>query len=368
MRRPRNHGFPFAAVDAKQRLGMAPDDQPRAGKTSPTVSVVIPARDEEHTIAACLQALARQTLGARTLEVIVVAAGTDRTAEASTVATAAGSSFGRCEVVMLEAGNKNAALRIGCARVSGDIVVLLDADTELAPTALAEFATELERMPHSVLHGALLSRHSTWVTRYSELNYRLVKDLHFDGNLGGGVIVFPRAALSAMDLGDLFPDRVGAADDFYLGRQLRQCGWRIAYVPTAESTTSFPRTLRGLVASMLRNRRGVMALLPWPEAALQAANSALLLGSAGATLLVASHSHAIALVCLVPLLVHLVRGAWRVITLYRRGLGDYRRDLPAFIALDLLGRGLKLWAFIERACGRSAPRSFRGERPKIAVA
>ncbi|MBI1814582.1 MAG: glycosyltransferase family 2 protein [Deltaproteobacteria bacterium] len=344
---------------------MAPDEQPRAGKTNPNVSVVIPARDEEQLIASCLRALARQSIGAHALEVIVVAAGTDRTAE---IATAAGSSFRRCEVVTLEAGNKNAALRIGCARVSGDIVALIDADTELAPTALAEFVKELERTPHSVFHGALRSRHATWVARYSELHYRLVKDLHFNGNLGGGVIVLPRAALNAMDLGDLFPDRIGAGDDVHLGRQLRRCGWRIAYVATAEGTTGFPQTLRGLVASMLRNRRGVMALLPWPEAALQAANSVLLLGSAGAPLLVASHSFTLALVCLLPLLVHLARGAWRVVTLYRRGLGDYRRDLPAFLALDLLDRGLKLWAFIERVCGRAAPRSFRGERPKVAVA
>ncbi len=47
---------------------------------APVSVVVIPARDEEHTIAACLSALARQTVGTEAFETILVAdACTDAT-------------------------------------------------------------------------------------------------------------------------------------------------------------------------------------------------------------------------------------------------------------------------------------------------
>lgn len=324
-------------------------------------SVIIPARDEESTIGACLRALAQQTLGPERLEVIVVASGHDRTAQ---FAAGEGSGrFGAFEAIRLGEGNKNAALRAGCRRARAPVIILLDADTELAPTAIAELIAALARQPDSVVHGALAPRRVTWVSRYCEVNRKLVKDLRFDEQLSGAVVALPRAALPPESLADLFPDRVGAADDLRLGRALQQRGWRIGYAPAAEATTLFPWTLRGLTRSMLRNRRGTMAELPWSNGALQAAKSAVLLASLAATLLGTTRSARLALVGAIPLLLHAATLAWQVDTLRRRGLGDYRRALPVHVALDLLGRTLKLWAFVEAATGLQPPATFQGERP-----
>jgi len=339
-----------------------PAETAAAGAEPLAASVIIPARDEETTIAGCLQALAQQTLGPERIEVIVVASGHDRTAEVA--AAERSGRFGGFEVIRLGEGNKNAALRAGCRRARTPVMVLLDADTELAPTAVGEMIAALGRQPDSVVHASLAPRRITWVSRYCELNRKLVKDLRFDGQLSGAVVALPRAALPPESLADLFPDRVGAADDLRLGRALQQRGWRIAYAPAAEATTLFPWTLRGLARSMLRNRRGVMAELPRSDGALQAARSAVLLASLLAALLGATRSAWLALVGAIPLLLHAAVLAWRVGMLRRRGLGDYRRGLPIYLGLDLLGRTLKLWAFVESVIGLQPPATFQGERPR----
>ncbi len=330
------------------------------------VSVVIAARNEEHTIGASLRALRRQSVGCESMEVIVVAAGDDRTGD---VAMREGEDqFWRFDVVRLTAGNKNAALRVGCARAQGEMLVLLDADTELAPDAVAELLRAVRQSPHTAAHGAMVPRITTWVSRYCEFNRRLVKDLRFDGHLSGEVIVLPRAALRPDDLCELFPDGVGAADDLRLTLALRQRGWHIAYAPAAVAKTLFPWSLRGLVVSMLRNRRGVMAVLPLSDATLQAGKSTLLMLALPTAVVAAPRSAGLAMLCVAPLMLHIGVLSRRVAALRQRGLGDHRAALPVLVTLDLLGRSLKLWAFVERLFGRRAQLTFRGERPEITPA
>jgi len=71
----------------------------------------------------------------------------------------------------------------------------------------------------------------------------------------------------------------------------------------------------------------------------------------------------LAAVCLAPLVSHIAVLASRLATLRRRGLGDHRRELPRLLVLDLLGRALKVLAFVERITGRDPPHTFRGQRP-----
>jgi len=216
--------------------------------------------------------------------------------------------------------------------------------------------------PGSAVHGAALPRVDTWVSRYWELNRRLVKELRFDGTLSGEVVALPRALLVPADLPTLFPQTTGAKDDLRLGRTLSARGYRIRYAPAARATTLVPSTLRGLLTTMLRNRRGAMEVLPLRDAALQAANSALLLGALPAALAAGRWPAGAALAC-APLVVHLGRLSAQVTTLRRRDPDARRASLPAFLAIDLVARALKLWAFVERAGGRRAPTTFRGERP-----
>lgn len=326
------------------------------------VSVIIPARNEAPVIGACLDALAAQSVGASALEVVVVAAGEDDTGGAAALA-AARAQFGRFEVMRLAHGNKNAALQLGCARATAPIVLLLDADTVLGADSVAKLACALRDGPERALHGAALPRVDTWVSRYWELNRTLVKELRFDGQLSGELIALRRTTLAAYDLATLFPEAIGAKDDLGLGRALAARGCAIGYLPTARATTLVPWTLAGLAATMLRSRRGAMALLPLGEASLQAAVSVALIGGVPAALVASHWSGILAAVCLAPLVSHIGVLASRLAALRRRGLGDHRCELPRFLALDLLGRALKVVAFVDRVAGRDPPRTFRGQRP-----
>jgi len=322
------------------------------------VSIVVPARDEAPIIGECLEALSRQTIGATALEVVVVAAGEDDTAGAASRVGAA-LPFGRFEVLRLEAGNKNVALRHGCARTHAPIIVLLDADTIVEPDAIAVLARALGEGPERAVHGAALPRHDTWVSRYWELNRRLVKDLRFDGDLSGELIAMRRATLAARELHLLFPETLGAKCDLYLGRALEAGGCTIAYAPEARARTMTPWTLRGLAQTMLRSRRGRMATLALGPASLQAGLSALVVGSAPVAIVASRWLHGFAVILLAPLAGYAAWTVMRVAALHERGLV---RRVPAFLLCDLLGRACKVAAYTERIIGRSPPLTFRGQR------
>jgi hypothetical protein len=119
------------------RLPKSPPPDPARGPI-PAVSVVVPARNEAHQIAACIATLRAQTWPPREI-VVVDDCSTDGTADAVRALPAAG------VPVALVAGappppgwiGKNHAIVQGVARTSGPWLLFTDADTRHAPEALA---------------------------------------------------------------------------------------------------------------------------------------------------------------------------------------------------------------------------------------
>jgi hypothetical protein len=117
----------------------------------PVVSVIVPARNEEACLAACLQSLVAQD--AVPLEIIVVDdQSTDRT-------RAIASSFPRDRVQVIEAGEvppgwtgKNNAVTTGSKAARGEWLLFTDADTIHRSGSLARSLEEAKRQ-----HAALLS-------------------------------------------------------------------------------------------------------------------------------------------------------------------------------------------------------------------
>lgn len=125
----------------------APPRQPAAAGRSPSVSVVVPARDEERSLPHVLASV-RAQLPAVDEVLVVDDASRDATAE---VAVAGGAR-------VLPAGTPPAgwtgkawACHVGAGAATGDVVLFLDADTVLAPGALARL---LAAHRH---HGGLVS-------------------------------------------------------------------------------------------------------------------------------------------------------------------------------------------------------------------
>jgi 4,4'-diaponeurosporenoate glycosyltransferase len=120
----------------------------RSGATGrPTVSVVVPARDEEQTLPALLAALRGSTVPV--VEVVVVDDGSaDRTAE---VARDGGARVLAAGAPPVGWTGKAWACHVGAGATTGDLLLFLDADTVLAPDALAGLLELHAR------HGGLVS-------------------------------------------------------------------------------------------------------------------------------------------------------------------------------------------------------------------
>jgi glucosyl-3-phosphoglycerate synthase len=114
--------------------------------------VVVPARDEQELIGACLQALGVQTVGTDTFEVIVVLDGChDATAEVSAVAAAR---LGLSLTMVQGPGRGSGAARrtgmeLACERLldsgrSDGLIATTDADSRVAPDWLARQLAHLE--------------------------------------------------------------------------------------------------------------------------------------------------------------------------------------------------------------------------------
>jgi glycosyltransferase involved in cell wall biosynthesis len=127
----------------------------------PTVSVIVPARNEEACLAACLQYILAQA--GVVFEVIVVNDhSTDRTREiAQSVADSQLPTDTHIEIRIIEAGplpagwtGKNNAVNAGSQAARGEWMLFTDADTIHAPGSLARSLEEAKR------HGAALLSYS----------------------------------------------------------------------------------------------------------------------------------------------------------------------------------------------------------------
>jgi GT2 family glycosyltransferase len=103
--------------------------RPRCVTAVTEVSVVVPARDAEHSLPRLLSSLERQTLASERFEVVVVENGSrDRTAE---VAERAGT-----RVLREALGNRSRARNLGVEAAAADLIAFTDADCVAEPSWL----------------------------------------------------------------------------------------------------------------------------------------------------------------------------------------------------------------------------------------
>jgi len=208
---------------------LAVPDRPAGG-----VSVVIPARDEEHRIGPCLRAVLADPDVA---EVVVVDDGSrDGTAR---LAAAMGARVVRGAPLPDGWVGKQWALRQGVAAARGGIVVTLDADTRPRPGLFAALAAALrdgrdlvsagprfvcDGPVEQALHGAFLA---TLVYRFGPIGPAVPPPPHRTV-VNGQCLAFRRGRMLADDGFARVRDRL--TDDVALARCLAARGWRVAFL------------------------------------------------------------------------------------------------------------------------------------------
>jgi len=219
----------------------------------PGVTVLIPAHNEEAVIVQTVQSVLFSDLG--DIRVVVVDDGSsDRTLELLQ------SNFGRnSHVQILHQSNrgKAAALNNALSQAGTEIVVTIDADTEIEPEAIRKLLRHFSDPKVGAVAGNVkVGNRSRWLTRWQALEYITSQNMEkraFDllncitvvpGALGG----WRKQAIEAA--GGINADTV--AEDADLTIAIRRQGWRVTYDEEAIAWTEAPETPRQLIRQRFR--------------------------------------------------------------------------------------------------------------------
>ena len=221
----------------------APDEQPHE---HPFVSVVVPVRDGERTIAACLEALRRQSFPAERREILAVDNGSaDRTPELIR-------SGGATYLSEPRPGVSNARNR-GIEAARGEIVALLDADCLAEPNWLGELVAPFADPEVGCVAGEL--RHGPAETPAQRQSVRMLGNWQrFATSSNPPYVVTANAAFrrSVFDQIGLFDPRMTRAQDVELSLRFNQLSpLRVRYRPQAVVYHDHPATQRGFFRQQL---------------------------------------------------------------------------------------------------------------------
>ncbi|HVA95279.1 MAG TPA: glycosyltransferase [Candidatus Dormibacteraeota bacterium] len=233
-----------------EKFRPAPADHP---EFQPLVSVLIPAYNELGAITYTVNSVLESDYPK--LEVIVVDDGsTDGTADLLD------EQFGRnpsVRVIHQPNHGKPTALSHGLAEASSSIIVTIDADTAIEPSAIRKLVRHFANPKVGAVAGNVkVGNRVSWLTRWQALEYVTSQNLEkraFD--LLNCIPVVP-GALSAWraeaihDAGGISADTV--AEDTDLTITIRRTGWKIYYDEEAIGWTDAPETASALVRQRFR--------------------------------------------------------------------------------------------------------------------
>ncbi len=215
------------------------------GPYRPSVSIVVPAYNEELVIERTLRSLAASDYP--TLEIVVVDDGsTDGTAAAVERLTS-----DRIRLLRQRNAGKAAALNTGIRASSGEVVVMVDADTLFESETLSRLVQPLADPNVGAVSGnTKVGNRRTLIGRLQHIEYvvgfnldrRMYDVLGCMPTVPGAVGAYRRDALEAV--GGV--SGATLAEDTDLTLAIGRRGLRVGYVARARAWTEAPSTLRGL--------------------------------------------------------------------------------------------------------------------------
>ncbi|WP_254545235.1 glycosyltransferase [Halomarina pelagica] len=238
------------------------DEAPPPVEPYPTVSVIVPAYNEEGYVGRCIDHVLASDYPEERREVLVVDDGsTDGTYEEAVRRAGPG-----VTVHSKPNGGKHEALNDGLERTTGDVVVIVDADSFVEPDALSNVVGTFQAAPET---GGLASdvrvrNRRDGVTRLQTLEYVLgINTFRRAFDVFGAVPVVPgclgafrREALA--DAGGYDGDTL--TEDFDVTVKVLKAGWDVRQTPGTVWTEA-PYSWRDLYRQRLRWNRGNVEVL-----------------------------------------------------------------------------------------------------------
>lgn len=252
------------------------DRQPPFKDENPSkdITILIAAKNEADSIENTLSYIAKQDYSGH-LKVYVIDNGSSD--DTSHVALSSGKKLGLdITVIREEKPGKFNALNTGLKYVTTDLVITLDADTLLHPSAIRFLVARIKSAPKdiSAVAGSVLVRNSreNIITRIQEWDYFLsiasIKRLQglYQGTLvaQGAFSVYKTDCVR--EIGG-WPDAIG--EDIVLTWNLLKNNWRTYFEPLAVAFTDVPNTFRAFARQRSRWARGMIEALkitkPWQQ-------------------------------------------------------------------------------------------------------
>jgi glycosyltransferase involved in cell wall biosynthesis len=221
-------------------------------------SVVIPAYNEEESIAACVEEVAGVLDGlGRPYEIVVVEDGsTDRTFQVLKEAKAA---VTQLVVLRFEANHgQTAGFDAGLKAARGDVIVMMDADMQNDPADIPRLLAELDGC--DVVCGYRAERHDSFVRRASSRIANAVRN-----KLTGESIRDVGCSLRAVRAECVRGLKLYNGMHRFLPTLLRLDGWRLKEVPVNHRPRRWGRAKYGIGNRLFRGLRDLFAVR-WMQA------------------------------------------------------------------------------------------------------
>lgn len=225
-----------------------------------SVSIVIPAWNEETTLKPTLEALLQTDYDKKQCEVIVVAGGDDNTEEIACGMSRSMEIFSRYIVIPQSPLGKNAAIQEGIKRVQNEIIVILDADTMVSKGWLKRMVEPLEKGTFDLTIANLEPVTRNWISDFYMISKVFVFKPHKSilfGNLDWGIP--PGAAGVALKSyivkgkeAHFFNRDVHVGVDHLLFKKISEQQGKIGYIEDAVVTTHLPSSLKYFLKVELR--------------------------------------------------------------------------------------------------------------------
>jgi cellulose synthase/poly-beta-1,6-N-acetylglucosamine synthase-like glycosyltransferase len=230
----------------------------------PKVSVVIPAWNEEKTIARTLESVFAQNYPKNKMEIIVVDDGSnDNTGKIA-------KSYAGVKVIRREKNYeknelKAGALNAGFKAAKNKIIVAIDADCRLDKNAIKNAVQEMRDPKVGAVTGSVIVENPKTIVQYLQyIDYINMDFYRKMQNILGGVFCIP-GALGVFrkniveKLGGFTPGHL--TEDMEMTYKLHAGGHVIKTAKNAFSYTGAPETLTGLIKQRLRWYRGSLQLI-----------------------------------------------------------------------------------------------------------
>jgi cellulose synthase/poly-beta-1,6-N-acetylglucosamine synthase-like glycosyltransferase/peptidoglycan/xylan/chitin deacetylase (PgdA/CDA1 family)/spore germination protein YaaH len=228
-------------------------DHPVMPDPPPQVTVLIPAHNEQSVIVQTVSSVLASNF--TQMHVIVVNDGS--TDDTGTLLDAHFGHDSRVRIIHQVNRGKSAALNYAMAQADTEILVTIDADTEIEPDAISKLVRHFSDPQLGAVAGNVkVGNRSRWLTRWQALEYITSQNMEkraFDllnciTVVPGALGAWRKKAIEAA--GGITADTV--AEDADLTIAIRRLGWRIGYDEEAIAWTEAPETAGALIRQRFR--------------------------------------------------------------------------------------------------------------------